>query len=296
MSVELFLQRVIDGISDGMIYGAVALALVLIYRATGLINFAQGEMAMFVTFIVWTIARPDTFGIPMPLAVVIGAAAGFVLGAVLQRLVMRPFESRDHLSQAMVTMGLFLGINSLAAYLFSVQPVKMSSVFGSGTIVVGGVSISWGVVGLVIVFLCLSLALQLLITRTSFGLAMRAATNNPISAQLHGVNVSRTLMIGWGLAGALGAVAGALVAPKLFVSPTMMQAVLLYAFAAAVVGGLDSALGAIVGGVLVGVTQHLAGGYLFGSELQLASALIMILIVLLVRPQGLFGQLKVARV
>lgn len=297
--MELLLQRIFDGIADGMIYGALALALVLIYRVTGLVNFAQGEMAMFTTFIVWWIARPDRlFGwtMPMWLAIIVGAGAGFLMGALIERFVMRPFEDREHLPQAMVTMGIFLGLGAVAAFVFSVQPVAMESVFPAGGFTIGGANLTWSTIGLIIVFVCLSLLVRLLFVKTKIGLAMRATTTNASSAQLSGVNVKRTLMVGWGLAGAVGAVAGAMLAPKLFLSPFMMQAVLLYAFASAILGGLDSALGAVVGGVLVGLTQHLAGGYLVGSELQLASALLLILIVLLVRPQGIFGRLKVERV
>ena len=294
--MDLFFQRIVDGIADGTIYGAVALALVLIYRSTGLINFAQGEMAMFATFIIWWFVRPDRLGMPIGLALVCGAIFGFFMGAFVERVIMRPFESRDHLSQAMVTMGLFLGLNSLAAYLFSVEPQRLPSLFPSGGVHIGDVSIGWDVLGLIGVVLGLSLLLRLMFTYTRVGLAMRAATSNSVSAQLHGINVKRTLMIGWGLAGAVGAIAGGLLAPALFVSPTMMQAVLLYAFAAAVVGGLDSTFGAIVGGIVVGVTQHLAGGYLVGNELQLSSALALILLVLLIRPQGLFGRVRVERV
>ncbi|WP_236790825.1 branched-chain amino acid ABC transporter permease [Amycolatopsis sp. GM8] len=301
--MELLLQRIIDGVGDGMIYGAIALALVLIYRVTGLVNFAQGEMAMFATFIVWWITRPDRFlgfiGDPqlrMAVGIFLGLGIGFVIGVVCERFIMRPFEKRPYIDQAMVTMGMYLGLSALAAYIFSVQPVAMESVFSAGGIPLGGANLTWSTIGLIVVFTSLSLLLRLLFTRTRFGLAMRATTNNAVSAQLSGINVKRTLMLGWGLASAVGGVAGAMLAPKLFLSPFMMQSVLLYAFAAAILGGLDSVPGAIVGGILVGLTQHLAGGYLFGSELALAAALLLILIVLLVRPQGLFGKVKVERV
>jgi branched-chain amino acid transport system permease protein len=301
--MDLLLQRIFDGVGDGMIYGALAVALVLIYRVTGLVNFAQGEMAMFATFIVWWITRPDRFlafiADPqwrMAVGIVLGFVIGFVIGVIFERVIIRPFEKRDHLSQAMVTMGLFLSLSALAAFIFSVQPVAMESVFNAGGVPVGGAKLTWSTIGLIVVFVCLSLLLRLLFTRTRLGLAMRATTTNATSAQLSGVNVKRTLMIGWGLAGGVGAVAGAMLAPELFLSPTMMQSVVLYAFAAAILGGLDSVFGALVGGVLVGLTQHLAGGYLFGSDLQLAAALLLILIVLLVRPQGIFGKVKVERV
>ena len=292
----LFLQRLIDGVSDGVIYGLVALALVLVYRATGLLNFAQGEMAMFSTFVIWWIASPTHWGQPIAVALVGGVAFGAAMGAATERFVIRPFSNRDHLTQGMVTMGLFLGLNALAGYVFSVQPVPLPSALPGGGVEVGSLRISWNTVGLVLVLVILSVLLRLLLLHTKLGLAFRAATSNPESARLSGINVDKALVTGWALAGAVGALAGGLLAPTLFVSPEMMRSVLLYAFAAAIVGGINSAFGATIGGLLVGVTQHLAGGYLVGSQLQTASALVLILGVLLIKPAGLFGRLRTERV
>jgi branched-chain amino acid transport system permease protein len=297
--MALFLQRLIDGVSNGMLYGSVALALVLIYRATGLVNFAQGEMAMFCTFVTWKLADPDSgLGLPIVVGILGGVVFGFLFGAALERVVIRPFESADHLRQMIVTLGLFLALNSLAAYIFGADTQRLAAPFPSGALHLGGVTVSYQELGVIAVLLVTAALLRELFTRTRLGLAMRGAAMNPESSRLLGVDVSRMLMIGWGLSAAIGALAGALVAPAIFVSPGMMQTLLLYGFAAAVVGGFDSAPGALVGGVLVGVVQALASSYIsaIGTQLQLTTAFVLILAVLLVRPQGLFGRVSVERV
>ncbi len=297
--MALFLQRLIDGVGNGMLYGSVALALVLIYRATGLVNFAQGEMAMFCTFVTWKLSDSGSgLGLPIIAGIIGGVVFGFLFGAGLERVVIRPFESADHLRQMIVTLGLFLALNSLAAYIFTADTQRLASPFPDGSLNLGGVNISIREIGTVIVLLAMAALLRELFTRTRLGLAMRGAAMNPESSRLLGVDVSRMLMVGWGLSSAIGALAGALVAPSIFVSPGMMQTLLLYGFAAAVVGGFDSAPGALIGGVLVGVVQALASGYVsvIGTQLQLATAFVMILAVLLVRPQGLFGRVSVERV
>ncbi|MFC5751268.1 branched-chain amino acid ABC transporter permease [Actinomadura rugatobispora] len=297
--MSVFLQRLIDGVGNGMLYGSVALALVLIYRATGLVNFAQGEMAMFCTFVTWKLADPGSgLGLPIVAGIAGGVVFGFFFGAALERVVVRPFESADHLRQMIVTLGLFLALNSLAAYIFTADTQRLASPFPDGTLRIGGVAISIREIGMIVVLLLMAALLRELFNRTRLGLAMRGAAMNPESSRLLGVDVSRMLMVGWGLSAAIGALAGALVAPAIFVSPAMMQTLLLYGFAAAVVGGFDSAPGALVGGVLVGVVQALASGYVsfIGTQLQLTTAFVLILAVLIVRPQGLFGRVSVERV
>ncbi|MGI8330430.1 branched-chain amino acid ABC transporter permease [Actinomadura scrupuli] len=297
--MALLVQRLIDGIGNGMLYGSVALALVLIYRATGMVNFAQGEMAMFCTFVTWKLADPDSgLGLPIIVGIIGGVVFGFLFGAGLERIVIRPFESADHLRQMIVTLGLFLALNSLAAYIFTADTQRLASPFPDDTLSFGGVSVSTREIGVVVVLLVMAALLRELFNRTRLGLAMRGAAMNPESSRLLGIDVSRMLMIGWGLSAAIGALAGALVAPQIFVSPGMMQTLLLYGFAAAVVGGFDSAPGALVGGVLVGLVQALASGYVsfIGTQLQLTTAFVLILAVLLVRPQGLFGRVSVERV
>lgn len=296
--MELLAQRIVDGIGDGVIYGLLALALVMIFRSTRILNFAQGEMAMFCTMVVWKLTSSSGLGLPLLLAIASGIIAGFILGAGLERVVMRPFEGGDHLRQAMVTMGLFLAINALGGYLFTLNTQQIGSPFPSGGLHPGGVRISYQFLGLLGVALVVSTLLWAFFSWTRVGLGMRAASTSPQAARVHGVNVPRMLMLGWALSGALGALAGALLAPSLFVSSNMMLNILLYAFAAAAVGGFDSAPGALVGGVIVGLVQHLAAGYIgfIGNQLQLATALFVILVVLLIRPQGLFGSKLVQRV
>ncbi|GAA1750471.1 branched-chain amino acid ABC transporter permease [Aeromicrobium alkaliterrae] len=297
--MELFAQRVVDGLSDGAIYAIVALALVLVYRSTRLLNFAQGEMGMFCAFITWQLSTaaggPQ---IALPLAIVVGIVAGFVMGAGIERVVMRPFSSGDHLRMTMVTMGLLLVINALAAHLFSTTTQRLESPFGQGSIDLGGFFVSRHTVGVLVTLLAVSLALWILFTRTTVGISLRASSSNAESSRLLGVNVDRSLMLGWGLAGALGALAAILVAPTLYLSTTMMSTVTLYAFTAAVVGGLDSSIGAVVGGLGIGLVQSLASGYIpfIGTQLQLATALIVVLVALLARPQGLFGRPQLERV
>lgn len=293
----LFIQRLVDGLQSGVLYGSIALALVLVYRATGLLNFATGEIAMFCTFIVWKLAGGG-LGLPIVVGIIGGMLFGFVFGAGLERFVIRPFEKADHLRQSMVTMGLFLGINALAGYLFTLDVQRLPSPFPLGTWNIGGVIVSYHKVGSIVVLILVAIGLRVLFAKTRIGLAMTGAAMNPTSAQLLGVNPSRMLVLGWGLSAGLGALVGAMVAPDLFLSTNMMQALLLYGMAAAVLGGMESYVGALVGGVLLGVIQALAGGYVsfIGTQLQLAVAFAAILVVLLVKPEGLFGKRQVERV
>lgn len=297
--MELLIQRLIDGTSNGFLYGAVALALVLIYRSTGLMNFAQGEMAMFTTLVVWKLADERVgFGLALTIAIPIGIVFAFLLGAALERAVIRPFSGSSPLNLLIVTLGLFLAINALAGYIFTTDTERLDSPFPSGGLSFGGVTITYLKLGTIVVLLIVALLIRQLFMGTKLGLGLRAAAMNPSSSRLAGIDVGRMMMIGWGLASVIGAIAAILVAPVVYVSTNMMAALLLYGFAAAVVGGFDSPFGALVGGVLVGLIQSLASGYLpfIGTQLQLATAFAVILLVLLIRPQGLFGRLPVERV
>ncbi|MFR9804090.1 branched-chain amino acid ABC transporter permease [Pseudonocardia sp. RS010] len=297
--MTLFFQRLVDGLADGSVYGFTALALVLVFRASKLINFAQGEMAMFSAFIVWYLANsPNGPGLAIGWAIVGGIVFGALLGAGLSRFVMRPFQGGDHLREVMVTMGLFLVISTVAAWIFTTNPQRLDSPFPPGGLQLGAVVVSYHRLGTFLSLLVVTGLLALLLSRTRTGLALRAAASNPESARLLGINVGRTQVIGWAIAAGLGALAGALLAPSLFVSTSMMSTVLLYGFAAAALGGFDSIGGALLGGMIIGLVQQMAGGYLpfVGTELQLAVALVLIVVVLLVRPQGLFGSSRVERV
>jgi branched-chain amino acid transport system permease protein len=292
--MERFVQVVVDGVATGSIYAAVALALVLIYRSTGIVNFAQGEMAMFSTFVAWGLYQG---GVPLGLAVLTTLAVSFLAGMVIERAMIRHFEGGDVLTLVIVTLGLFILLNGLAGWIWGFENRGFPSVFGDDSVTLGGVRLSVESLGIVGVLLGVVALLFLLFQRTKIGLAMRAAALNPDSSALVGVRVGHMLMLGWGLAAALGALAGVLVAPRLFLDVNLMGSVLIYAFAAAALGGFDSAIGAVVGGWIIGVSETLAGTYVdfIGADLKILVPLAIIFVVLLVRPSGLFGTREVAR-
>ncbi len=294
--MELFLQRVLDGVQTGCIYAALALAIVLVFRGTGMLNFAQGEMAMLSTYVTWTLYHA---GLWLPLAVVCSLVLAFGMGALVERLVFRPIAARshgDHLPLIAVSIGLLLGLHSLAQWIWGPDGKVLPSLFGSGTIEVGSLEISAATVGALGVLVAVAVALRLLMNHTRTGLAMRAVATSQQNAALVGIRVNRVLLAGWGLAAALGALAGALVAPTVVAfDSSFMQGVLVLAFAAAIIGGFDSLPGAIVGGLLVGVLESLAGGYV-ANDLKVSVAFVLLLGMLLIKPTGFFGTPRVARV
>jgi branched-chain amino acid transport system permease protein len=289
------LQQVVSGIATGGVYALLALALVLIYRSTGIVNFAQGEMAMFSTFICWELLDR---GIPYWGAFFLTLALSFVGGVAIERLVVRPVERAMALTVVTVTIGLLILLNGAAAWIWKGEQRTLENPFTSRTFDVGGVVIAAQDLGIIAVSLAIVLALWAFFQRTTLGLALRAAALNPDSSRLHGVRVSWMLALGWGLAAVLGAVAGVLVAPTQgSFDQNLMLPILIYAFAAAVFGGLDSPVGAVVGGVVLGVLLNLIGAYIdFFADLRLPAALLLILAVLLIRPQGMFGRTVVRRV
>ncbi len=286
-----FLQQVFSGIAAGAIYASVALALVMIYRSTDLVNFAQGEMAMFSTYIAWTLVNA---GLPFWAAFVITLAVSFVGGMAIERVLIRPVENAPVLAAVVVTIGLLLIFNSLAGWIYSYTVQDFPSPFPDRPMF--GALITTRDLGVIAVTLIMLALLFIFFRFTSIGLAMRAAAQNPTSARLCGIRVGRMLAIGWGLAAAIGATAGIMVAPVLFLDPNMMGGVLLYAFAGALLGGIGSPVGAVVGGLIVGVTENLVGTYLIASQLKLTVALALIILVLVFRPNGLFGTAIVRRV
>lgn len=290
-----FIQLVIEGLATGSIYGALALAIVLVNRATGLINFAQGGMAVLSTFVAYALFHA---GAPLALAILGAVVFAFILGAAIERIIVRPFERGDPDTAVVVTIGLFVLIGGVAAVFFGYEPRQFPSFFGLETLNLGGVFVSLRSLGTIIVLVIVVVLLQLLFRGTKLGLAMRAVADNPQSASLSGLPVSRLLMVGWGLASVLGVVAGVLVAPQLFVSPGMLDFVLVYALAAAILGGLDSPLGAVVAAWFIGVVENLAGAYIefIGNDLKIAVPFVVMIIILIVRPQGLFGRKVVVRV
>jgi branched-chain amino acid transport system permease protein len=286
-----FLQQVFSGLAAGAIYASVALALVMIYRSTDLVNFAQGEMAMFSTYIAWTLVNA---GLPFWVAFVITLVVSFVGGMVIERVVIRPVENAPVLAAVVVTIGLLLIFNSLAGWIYSYTVQDFPSPFPDRPLL--GALITTRDLGVIAVTLIMLVILFVFFRYTSAGLAMRAAAQNPVSARLCGIRVGRMLAIGWGLAAAIGATAGIMVAPVLFLDPNMMGGVLLYAFAGALLGGISSPVGAVIGGLIVGVTENLVGTYLIASQLKLTVALALIILVLVFRPNGLFGTAIVRRV
>jgi branched-chain amino acid transport system permease protein len=286
-----FLQQVFSGLAAGAIYASLALALVMIYRATDLVNFAQGEMAMFSTYIAWTLVNA---GLPFWAAFAATLVASFLGGMAIERVVIRPVENAPVLATVVVTLGLLLIFNALAGWLFTYTLQEFPSPFPDRPLF-GALMTTrdLGVIGVTLVMLVL---LYAFFRFTPTGLAMRAAAQNPESARLCGIRVGRMLAIGWGLAAAIGATAGIMVAPVLFLDPNMMGGVLLYAFTGALLGGITSPVGAVVGGLIVGVTENLVGTYLVPSQLKLTVALALIILVLVFRPDGLFGTAIVRRV
>jgi branched-chain amino acid transport system permease protein len=289
-----FIQLVVDGIADGSVYGAVALALVLIFRSTGIVNFAQGEMAMFSTFIAWGLLQA---GLSTGLAVLCAIALSFLGGMLIERAVIRPVEGGEPLALVIVTLGLLILLNSAAGWIWGFNNRSFPSLFGEGSVDIGSVHIDVESLGIIAVMLGVVGIVWVIFNRTKIGLAMRAVSMNPDSSRLSGVSVGRTLMVGWGLAAAVGALAGALVAARLFLDVNFMASVLIYSFAAATLGGFDSPLGAVIGGWIIGVAETLAGYYIdfIGADLKILVPLAIILVVLLIRPSGLFGSPEVAR-
>lgn len=293
--MQELLQLVVSGIATGGIFASLALALVLIYNAMGLVNFAQGEMAMFATFIAYAlIQRGVNYWIALPVTLVVAFAGGILI----QRVIIRPVERAPILTLVIVTLGLVSLINGFAGFIFGYVPRSFPSPFSAQTVNLAGVFISYRDLGVIAVSGVVLLVLYVLLQRTTLGLTLRAAAQHPEASRLLGVRVSWMLALGWGLASAVGAVSGIMVAPILLLEPNMMQTIIIYAFAAAVLGGIESPLGAVVGGLIVGVTINLAGAYLpfVGGDLQLAVGLAIIIAVLVLKPNGLFGRAAVRRV
>lgn len=290
--MEAFLHQLLAGLATGGIYASVALALVMIYQATHQINFAQGEMAMFSTYIAWMLIQA---GFPYWGAFVCTVLLSFVLAAVVEFAVIRPMHDAPLLAVVVVFIGLLVIFHSVAGWLFGDTTKQFPSPFPSDSWY-GSPLMSAHEIGAIFVTLVMVALLFSFFRWTSLGLAMRAAAQNAASSRLVGINVGKTLMLGWGLAGAIGAVAGMMVAPVVFLDPNMMSGVLLYAFAGALVGGIDNPVGAVVGGFIVGVLENLIGTYVVGTELKLSVALVLIVGVLIVRPSGLMGRRLVTRV
>ncbi len=290
--MEGLLLQVIAGLATGGIYASVALALVMIYQATHHINFAQGEMAMFATYIAWTLIDA---GWPYWAAFFVTVAFAFVMGAAVERIIVRPVEGGPVLTVVVVFIALLVIFNSVAGWIYTYTIKSFPSPFPS-TPAFGQTLVSWHQLGAIGVTLIVLVLLYAFFRFTPLGLAMRAAAQNPVSSRLVGIRVGWMLALGWGLAGAIGSIAGMMVAPIVYLDPNMMSGILLYAFAAALVGGIDNPLGAVLGGFLVGVIENVLGAYVIGNELKLSVALVLIVGVLVVKPSGLLGRRHVVRV
>ncbi|MFL5257075.1 MAG: branched-chain amino acid ABC transporter permease [Rhodopila sp.] len=285
------IHQVMSGIATGGIYASVALALVMIYQATHHVNFAQGEMATFSTYIALTFIN---LGLPYWVAFVFAVVVSFGIGLAIERLLMRPLANAPVLASVGVFVGLLLIINSLSGWFFDYTIKQFPSPFPDRSLLGG--YLSGHELGSTAVTLIVLLSVYLFFTQTRLGLAMRAAAFNPASSRLVGVRVGWMLALGWGLAAAIGAIAGCMVAPIVFLDPNMMGGILLYAFAGALLGGIDNPLGAVLGGFAVGVIENLGGAYVVGTELKLTLALVIIVAVLTVRPTGLMGRRVYSRV
>ena len=290
--MEAFIHQVLSGLAAGGIYASLALALVMIYQSTSHINFAQGEMAMFSTYLAWYAINA---GMPYWWAFLLTVLVSFAAGVVIERVIIRPVEHAPVLSIITVFVALLVIFNSVAGWIFTYTIKTFPSPFPEQPLF-GNRFISSHELGVIGVTLTVLILLYLFFRFTPLGLAMRAAAQNPVSSRLVGVRVGWMLALGWGLAAAVGAIAGMLVAPIVYLEPNMMAGVLLYAFAAALVGGIDSPFGAVVGGFAVGVLENILGAYVIGTELKLTVALVLIIGVLLVKPSGLFGKVFVTRV
>ena len=290
--METFIHQVLAGLATGGIYASVALALVMIYQATHLLNFAQGEMAMFSTYIAWSMINA---GVPYWVAFLLTIVISFALGVLIQRYVLRPVRGQSVLSLVAVFIGLLFIFNSLAGWIFTYTIKVFPSPFPSAP-PFGQHYVSSHELGAMAVTLVVLLLLFSFFRFTSLGLAMRAAAQNPESSRLVGIRVAWMLALGWGLAAAIGAIAGMMVAPIVYLDPNMMAGILLYAFAAALIGGIDNPGGAVLGGFLVGVLENVLGAFVIGNELKLSVALVLIVGVLVVKPSGLVGRVHVTRV
>lgn len=290
-----FLQQLFNGIGSGAIYASLGLALVLIYRTTNIANFAQGEMATFSAFLTWQLTN---WGLPMAWAIIGAVLLSIALGAVVYVVIVRPVQYKDEMTIIIVTLGLYLAFNSASGAAWGFMQKSMPSPFPERTWTIGYLRLGAELVSFVIVLIVIAAGLYLLFQRTRLGIALRAAASNAESARLVGIPYTLMMTVGWGMATALGAVSGVLVAPRLTLDPNMMGDVIIYAFAAAVVGGLSSYVGAVVGGLVVGISQALSTAYLpsFVSDLQIIVPLVLIVAVLIVKPEGLFGRAVVVRV
>lgn len=292
--MSLFFQLVVSGLTTGAIYAALALSLVLIFRATNVVNFGQGEMATFSAYCAWQLME---WGAPLWVALPVTLAASFLVGIVTFRAVIRPLMKAPIEAIVVVTLGILVLFQAACMWLWGAEQLAFPSLFPDGGFNIGDVRILGSAAGTLAILIVIAFAMGSIFKFTRLGLSMRAAAFDHARSVLVGVNVERMLMLGWGFAAVIGALAAILIAPRLFLSPTMMTPILFYGLAAATLGGWDSPLGAIVGGLIVGVTESLGASYLsfIGADMRIAVPIALTLLILLVKPVGLFGSYKVTK-
>lgn len=292
----LVLQLFVDGLGKGAIYAALALAIVMCHRSTGLINFAQGE---FATLSAMFTAVLTMAGIPVWISLGIAIVVSFLGAAAIQWLIVRPTMTKAHVVQVMITVGLFIVANAIGQVTFGPTPRPLASLFPAGGINLGGLRISWDLIGVIALQAAVIVALTLFFNGTKAGLGFRAVATAPSQSRIVGIRVERMHMAGWGIAGAIGCVAGvSLTNLGVYVEPAMMAPVLVFSLAAVTIGGFDSALGAIVGGMVMGVFETLVTSLVPGltGEVGMVVSLVVIVVVLLIKPEGLFGRKRAVRV
>ena len=289
--MEELIQQVLGGIATGAIYACIALAVVMIYQAIDHFNFAQGEMAMFSAFLTWQMID---WGANYWVAFFVCVVISFIGGVAIERIVFAPLHNAPVFTHIVVFIALFQIFNAGAGFIWEFTIKEFPSPFPEklpfDTVLIGPHELGMTLITLIMLGLIFSF-----FRFTPIGLAMRASAASPESARLVGISVGWMVALGWGLAAAIGAVGGMMIAPVVYLEPNMMLGILLYGFAGAVVGGLSSPGGAVVGGFLMGVIEPLAG-MAIGSELKLTVALVVIVIILIFKPSGLFGRVGVQRV
>ena len=290
--LDAIFYQSLSGLAAGAIYASLALALVITYRSTRLLNFAQGEMATLSTYFAWSLINT---GLPYWVAFVITVAVSFVAGMAIERVLIRPVAHAPPLVIVTISVGLFVIFNAVSGWIFGYTTKVFPSPFPSDPLFKQQF-ISTHELGVIVVIAGVMLLVYAFFRFTRLGLAMRAAAENPVSSSLVGISVPTMLALGWGLAAAIGSIGGMMVAPTVYLDPNMMFGVLIYALAAATLGGIENPAGAVVGGFIVGVIENLIGAFVVGNDLKLSVALVLIISVLLFRPSGLFGQKTVRRV
>lgn len=299
--MEIFLDRLFSGVTSGSVYVLIALALVVVFRSSGTINFAQGEYALFTCFIAWWLTQK---GAPLVLALFAAMAAGFALGVVTERVLIRPVRRRSESAVLIVALGLFTALNGADGWIWGPQDKVFPHLLPNGAndyVDIAGARLHYDSIGIVLITALVVALLALLLNRTSLGLRMRAVASNPESASLSGVKVGGVLSMSWGISSVIGSLAGVLLVPVLPPNQLSLSGffpILIFASAAALLGGLDSILGAVVGGLVFGVAEVMLNGYatFLGGTLQLTVAFAIIVVVLVARPTGLFGSRRVERV